>query len=554
MTNDFYGSFILVLHSHIPYVLNHDRMEEEWLMEGVAETYIPLLDMLNELISEGVSPQITISFTPVLAEQLKTSQFKKKFKQYCLMKMEYSIIDQSHFLPKDRHISWLAKLWEDYYFDILDNFKHKYNEDIIESFKKLQDEGHIEIMTSAATHSYFPAIPEDTSIQAQIKMSIKSYEENFGMKPRGFWLPECGYRPSYWWKVPTQNHYFSKPYPRKGVEEFLSENDLRYFIVDHHQMQKAWPPDLNKTPLDSYYVIAKRLPKRPVSVLARDVSISQQVWQHEVGYPGDGLYLDFHKKHAGGNLRYWRITDRKLDMAYKKKYYPDEALLKRVKNHAGHYKWLIAQSLRANYYNTGRAKMLMTAFDTELFGHWWFEGPRFLYYLIKWINADPNIKTETCSDYLDRSPSYNWIALPESSWGANFDNSTWINRELDWVWDKIVWAEREMQYLAKEFAHRKDDENLMRILKQAIRELMILEASDWEFMITNWSTRDHAEYRVMSHYNNFYRLSKMAWDYGHGREVKEGEWYFLWECEEREKIFNEPEIDWYAKLDYPPAP
>jgi 1,4-alpha-glucan branching enzyme len=196
--------------------------------------------------------------------------------------------------------------------------------------------------------------------------------------------------------------------------------------------------------------------------------------------------------------------------------------------------------------------LAMTAFDAELFGHWWFEGPTFLYYVIKWIAADPEIKSVTCSEYLDQNPADIWVHLPESSWGRNYDSSTWINPEVEWTWERIYHAEKEIQYLAKDFASRKNDQTLQRIIKQAIRELFILQASDWQFMITNWSTRDLAEKRVVERHEDFKRLAKMAWDYGHGRNVPEEEWVFLHHCEMRNDVFPEPELDWFSKLDYPP--
>ncbi|MBM3237569.1 DUF1957 domain-containing protein [Candidatus Poribacteria bacterium] len=549
---NFHGSFVLVLHAHLPYVLHQNRLEEEMLFEATAETYIPLLEMFNKLVDEGVSPKVTIGISPVLAEQLTNSYFKYKFREYCLLKMQYALQDQNTFRNVNEHISGLARMWEEFYSRTYTMFMEKYNEDLLSAFKKLQDEGHIEIITCGATHAYFPALREDTSIQAQVKMAVKTHQRHFGKKPRGIWLPECGYRPPCDWSPPFTSDYGETPYPRKGVEEFLSENDITYFVIDAHQLMRAWPNDIFKSPMETYLVGGAQIPKKPVTVFTRDIKLSAQVWWHQVGYPGDAAYLDFHKRHEGSKHRYWRITDNRLDMAYKELYYPDDSYRHRVKEHAGHYKWLIAQSLKSNYQNTGTATLAMTAFDAELFGHWWFEGPTFLYYVIKWIAADPETKSATCSEYLDQNPADIWVHLHESSWGRNYDSSTWINPEVEWTWERIYHAEKEIQYLAKDFASRKNDQTLQRILKQAIRELFILQASDWQFMITNWSTRDLAEKRVVERHEDFIRLAKMAWDYGHGRNVPEEEWVFLHHCEMRNDVFPEPELGWFSKLDYPP--
>jgi 1,4-alpha-glucan branching enzyme len=543
MRHNFYGSFVLVLHFHIPYVLHHDPIEEEMILEATAETYIPLLNVFYSLVEEGISPKVTCTISPVLAEQLANPYFKTRFEDYCLMKADFARRDQREFEGKSEHMRYLARRWEEYYTERLRDFNERYEKDLIGAFRRLQDEGHVELMTCGATHAYFPVLCQDTSIQAQVKMAVKCHTHHFGRQPRGIWLPECGYRPACHWSPPLTSYSFLPPYPRKGIEEFLSENDLEFFVVDYHQLVRAWPDDLWKTPLDTYYVNGPRIPKKPVTIFVRDFQLSFQVWSHDMGYPGDGVYLDFHKRHADGKLRYWKITHNRLDMAFKDLYYPDDAAQK-LTEHAGHYKWLIAQSLKANYYNTGQAKLVMTAFDAELFGHWWFEGPQWLYHVLKWVHADPEIKAATCSEYMDEDPASNWVWLPESSWGNNFDNSTWMNKEVEWVLERVYHAEHEIQHLARAFSES-DDANLGRILRQVMRELFILQASDWEFMITNWSTRNLAEKRVVERHEDFKRLAKMAWDYGGGSGVDEPEWRFLQECELRNEIFMDPEIRWF---------
>ena len=175
MTSDiFYGSFCLILHSHIPYVLNHGLMGEEWLFEATAETYIPLLNIFNRLVRDGIKPKITINISPVLAEQLHSPTFADRFETYCKSKIEHAIKDAESF-KMDDHMEWLATLWRRFYFKTERAFKEEYKRDIIGSFKKLQDLGAIEVITSGATHAYFPALLKDQSIQAQIKMAQKSY-------------------------------------------------------------------------------------------------------------------------------------------------------------------------------------------------------------------------------------------------------------------------------------------------------------------------------------------------------------------------------------------
>jgi 1,4-alpha-glucan branching enzyme len=552
---NFYGSFVLVLHSHLPYVLHHDRMDEEWLFEAAAETYIPLLNALHNLVRDGISPRITIGLSPVLAEQLRHPHFKHEFQRYCEMKVRYAERDQAQFGGHDAHLEWLAKMWSDFYSGIQREFRENYFEDIVGSFRWLQDQGHIEVITCGATHGYFPMLGEDTAIQAQVKMAVRSYGEMFGRPPRGIWLPECGYRPAGMWSNPVPSLQWQAPRLRKGVDEFLSENNLGFFIVDHNQTMKATPWDLKKSPMETYNLSAAQIPGKPVTIFSRDIELSRQVWEHEVGYPGDSVYLDFHKRHSEGKHRYWKITDAKLDMQYKNRYYPDDAFQQRVKEHAGHYKWLIKESLRSHFELTGRPTLIMTAFDAELFGHWWFEGPTFLYHVLKWIAMDPEINAATCSEYLSRQPAYDFIRLPESSWGRDYSSVTWMNPDVHWAWERIYSAEHEIQELARQHAGLMWDEPFRRVVRQAIRELLMLEASDWEFMISNWSTRDHAERRVIEHHEDFKRLISMAWKWakGAGNNIPPEDWEFLSTAEWREGgVFAEPELWWYEKLEVPP--
>jgi len=545
MSDTFHGSFVLVLHAHLPFVLRQDRMEEEMILDATAETYLPILSMCEQLVDEGISPKITIDFSPVLLEQLANPYFHDRFREFCELQMENAREDQEHFAA-DPHLRYLAKRWEEFYSHTYQRFADQYGCDLIGAFRRLQDGGHIELMTCGATHAYFPALYRDASIRAQVKMAAKCHQKHFGRHPRGIWLPECGYRPPCQWSPSLTSRYGEPTRHRPGVEEFLSESDIEYFIADFHQLANAHPADVPRTPFDTYYVSGVHVPKKPVTVLSRDIELSLQVWTRDVGYPGDGAYMDFHKRHGRGKLRYWKVTHPKLDMQYKDAYYPDDSFEKKVQDHAGHFKLLVAQTLKQNHEQTGRAKLALTAFDAELFGHWWFEGPSWLYYVIKWIHEDPEIDMATCSEYLDREPAYSYLSLPESSWGSDYNSSTWINKGVEWTWERIYHAENEMEHLAQELGER-DDPTLQRILRQVMRELFVLQASDWQFMITNWSTRNLGEKRVTERHEDFKRLAKLAWDYGQGRQVDEPEWVFLHDCETRNDLFDDPEIWWFAQ-------
>jgi 1,4-alpha-glucan branching enzyme len=234
------GYFALVLHSHLPYVLSHGTWPHgtDWLVEAAAETYIPLLNVLRRLVNEGISPRITIGVTPVLAEQLADDRFREEFRAYLHLKQEVARENEGEFLRRgDQQLADLAHFWWRYYEDIERDFEERYGGDLVGALRQLQEEGHIEVMTSAATHGYLPLLGRDTSVEAQVRLGVESYRRHFGRDPAGIWLPECGYRPRYPWQRPvgpSGSGAGMKPELRKGVEEFVAEAGLRYFIVDSH--------------------------------------------------------------------------------------------------------------------------------------------------------------------------------------------------------------------------------------------------------------------------------------------------------------------------------
>ena len=187
------GNLAFVLHSHLPYVLDHGRWPHgmDWLNEAMAETYIPLIDLLYRLLEEGYSPRITIGVTPVLAEQLSDSSFPGEFSSYLDNKIESAETDSKQFSGWSRsHLAQLAIFWKEHYTGIKARFDEKYKRDLIAPLRDLQEKGVVELITSAATHAYLPLLGEDTAIQAQIKGGISSHRRIFGVIPRGMWLPD----------------------------------------------------------------------------------------------------------------------------------------------------------------------------------------------------------------------------------------------------------------------------------------------------------------------------------------------------------------------------
>jgi len=557
------GDFCLVLHTHLPYVLAHGRWPHgmDWINEAAAECYIPLLDMFWRLSDQGIAPKITMGITPILMEQLSDHSFAEEFREYVGMKIKAAEENEKEFRESgQRDMAELAYMWREYYSWIWRKFM-EYGRDLVRPFKELQDKGDIEIITSAATHGYLPLLLRDECVRAQIVEGIRCYEEHCGRRPRGIWLPECGYRPGYRWRPPLESIGNEGYYDRKGIEEFLSESGIEYFVIDTHMLKggeaigtylerfealrRLWkdfeksyeplPLDFEKSPYELYLVGASE-GKAPVAVFTRDPVTGIQVWSGEHGYPGDGWYLDFHKKHFPGGLRYWRVTSSKSDLADKEIYRP-EKVEERISENADHFISLVEGILSENFEAKGERGVLCAPYDSELFGHWWFEGPRWLEKVITGLYRRGIVEPTTCSEHLDRARPKIVISLPEGSWGQGGFHWIWLNEWTYWTWRHIYDAERRMIELAD--GAGQNDDLLQRILRQCARELLLLESSDWQFLISTWTARDYAELRVDEHYRAFRKLDEMARRRMKGEEISEEEIAFLKLCEDRDRPFKD---------------
>ena len=565
MTEEKLGSFCLVLHSHLPWVLGHGIWPHgtSWVNEAAAETYIPLLQEVYKLIDEGYHPKFTLGITPVLCEMLKHPSFIDGFIGYLDEKVGAALGDFDDFTENkyEKGKIRLSEWWEEFYERIRDDFIHKFNRDIVGGFKKLQDDGLVDIITCGATHGYSPLLSKDTSIDAQFKVAIENYKRHFGRAPTGAWLPECAYRPGYKWKNPLSGEEFDRP----GIEYFLAKNGLKYFFVDSALLlggksqgvyaarfpllKELWkqfasqyeeiPTSFEKSPYESY-LISTQSAKSPVAFFTRDEKTGIVVWSGEHGYPGCQEYLEFHKKQYPGGLRYWKVSGPKVDLGEKMLYWPDDVPAKLDEN-ANHYINLIKDILKAYKGDYGKPGIIVAPYDCELFGHWWFEGNWWLARVLRWIEDDPEIDLTNTRISLNQNPPNKVVSIVEGSWGQGSSHWVWLNEWTIWTWRLIYEVEDKIEKIMTKYGKTKD-ENLKKILKQLARESLLLQSSDWQFLITTWSARDYSEGRISLHYENFNRLHSMAMRYGNGELLEDGEWHFLGKIEENDCIFKDIDL------------
>ncbi len=508
-------------------VLNHGRWPHgsDWLNEATFECYLPLLDVAHRLVADGISPKWTLNISPVLTEQLASPEFQKELAFYYDNVRRACVDSREHFAREGRDdIVALTRFWEQFY-ERMWELHRRIGGDIPGTFAELQRGGHVEIITCAATHGYLPLLSRDESIRLQLRTAVETHKRHFGTAPRGIWLPECAYRPRYEWTPPAGQERGDRRL-RPGLEELLAEYDLEYFIADAHLVAAAAPvflyrdyvprkselgapgPDVSrKAPRSPYvpYHVASRGGTGSAVAFFRDPKTTLQVWSRENGYPGEYAYLEFHKKHFPGGLRFWRITDSSNDLGKKIVYDPALATDK-TRGHARHFTDLVRSAL-AQPKAQGPA-LVCSPYDAELFGHWWFEGPQWLEHVAREMAAAKDISPMTLAEALVAVPPTTTLQLPEGSWGEGGDHRVWLNRETEWTWDRVYSAEAEWTGHLKRLGNAGGD--LRRVLAQATRELLLLQASDWQFLITTQAARDYAERRVAEHYAEFKRLSEMA--------------------------------------------
>jgi len=533
----------------------------EWLHEAAAETYLPLLRIFGELEQDGLALKANVNLSPILLEQLSHPTFKDEFPKYLVRKIQAAHKDAEEFtVQDDPHMVSVSRFWLHFYEQALRQFD-SIDSDIIRGFQHFYDSGAIEIITCGATHGYFPLLGTDASIRAQVKTGVETHERFFGRKPRGIWLPECGYRPAGTWQFPVSINGFGspqarRPFYREGVEQILAENGLQFFYVDTHlvdtstrftpyQLLAGGVPVAMEIPPEHpqknfYRPYYTESPDRDahVAFFTRDPRTSAQVWSGDLGYPGDANYLEFHKKRWPGGNRYWRITGSKIDLGLKQPYDPAIAL-ERTREHAKHFVRITRETLE-RYGNNGAA-ILTAPFDAELFGHWWFEGPEWLKQVaLEFAKPESQVKLTSCPEYLEQFPPAAYVALPEGSWGAESNNSVWLNEDTAWTWKHIYPAELAVQQIANSGLWH-DHAVATRLVKQICRELLLLESSDWQFLITTKAARDYAEKRFNTHLEQFRALLDTWRRFEATRQIPAEKLHELEAIEVRDSVF--PDID-----------
>ncbi|PYS19128.1 MAG: DUF1957 domain-containing protein [Acidobacteria bacterium] len=518
------GYLALVLHAHLPFVReieDDDSLQQHWLFEAITETYIPLLLVFDNLIRDRIDFRLTFSITPTLASMLGNPLLQSRY----LVRLERLIELTDKEVTRTRtdpQFAPLARMYQALFGSIHEAFVHRYKKDLLGAFHRLQTLGYLEIIASAATHGYLPLLAvNEAAVRAQIKVGVEQYRQSFGRMPAGFWLPECG--------------YFS------GVDTLLDEAGIRFTILETHGITRA-----HERP--RYGVHAPVHCPSGVAAFGRDPDSSRQVWSAGDGYPGDYDYREFYRDigydldhdyikpyilpsgvRIDTGIKYHRITGK----GDPKDPYVPEWAERKAEIHAEHFLDEQIKQIECSGRLMDRKPLTVAPYDAELFGHWWFEGPRWLDHLIRKTAARQDvIRLVTPSDYLSEHPVNQTCTPCDSSWGYKGYNEVWLNGKNDWIYPHLHAAGLMIEDLAARYPAPKG--SALRTLNQAARELLLAQASDWAFMISSGQMEDYASRRIKSHLAHFHRLKEQV-----ESGVVDQEW--LESIEKQDNIFREIE-------------
>lgn len=527
------GYFSLILHAHLPFVRHPEYpefLEEDWLYEAITEVYLPLIHIFERLYERGTQPRLAMNVSPPLCEMLADPLLQARYTSHLENLIELSHKEFERVQKEAPEFYEVVEMYVTTLEASYDLWKNKYGQNLISAFRRLQDKGVIEIITCGATHGFLPLISTNEARRAQIDVAVKNYWKHFSRQPRGIWLPECAYE--------------------DGVEEILKNAGIEYFIGDSHAI-------LYGDPRPRYGVHAPVRCPNGVAVFARDVETSQQVWSAEIGYPGNPVYREFYRDigwdlpidylkphlHADENrrhlgLKYYAITGRETPQNKKLAYNPKMAR-EQAANDAGDFvekRKNQTKKLAAMY--GGHPPLIISPYDAELYGHWWFEGPAFIDYLFRKIHYDQDvIKAVTPGDFLDANIRIQIQNPSTSSWGENGYFKVWLNEGTSWMYEYMHDAERRMTALANSFRHA--GELQQRVLNQCAREILLAESSDWAFQIYQGTTVEYSARRFRSHIQRFNLLADAV-------EADEFDLALLQEIENRDTIFQEIDFRVYA--------
>jgi 1,4-alpha-glucan branching enzyme len=508
------GYLSLVLHAHLPFVRHpeHERfLEENWLFEAITDTYVPLLRTIEGWSNDRMQAPISLTLSPTLCTMLMDPLLQSRYRRHLDDLLDLAKKEIQHTLW-ERPIHELACFYRERFESVRDYYDACQG-DLIGKFRRLQDCRLLEILTCSATHAVLPLLADHPpSLRAQILTACDHYRNCFGRDPEGIWLPECAYA--------------------EAIEPVLSEAKLRWFITETQGL-------LHANPLPRYGMFAPILSPTGLAVFGRDLDSAKQVWSRQEGYPGDASYRDFYRdigfdldldylrpylpapdQRSFTGFKYYRITG----PGHAKELYDPKTALAKADEHAGHFLTGRMDQIRKLTEIMDNPPLVLSPYDAELFGHWWYEGVEFLNFFVRKAFFDQKVfRFITPGQFLRQHPTHQVAKPAAGSWGEGGYWGVWLNEQNEWIYPHLRVAQERMTELVRRFSGpvshgqaTKPRETLPqpllperlreRALRQAGRELLLAQASDWPFILRTGTSPGYARKRVTEHLIRFSKI------------------------------------------------
>jgi 1,4-alpha-glucan branching enzyme len=457
------GIFCLVLHTHLPWLAHHGRwpVGEEWLYQAWAESYLPLVGVLDQLAAEGHRDLLTLALTPILAAQLDDP--------YCLAGFTAWLADwrlrAEHLAgSRDEHARRQAGIEFRSASAALEQAATGWRHGGSPRWRALADAAVIELLGGPATHPVLPLLDQRVAGIA-LTVGLDDARTRLGREPAGIWAPECGWAP--------------------GLEQTYAAAGVSHLVVDESTLTAVGRPTSAGYRLGDTEVIA----------FGRDLRVTNRIWSSRSGYPGGVDYRDFHAIDRASGFRLWRVTGPDPDKAP----YSPEAAAAAVERDALDFVDAVRHRLNEISRRDGQPGVVVAAYDTELFGHWWHEGPAFLDRVLRLL-PEAGVRVGTLQGARDAGPGGPDSVLPPAgTWGAGKDFRLWAGEPVDGLLaDGAAVQKRLLAVLDSELATggltgRRPD------LDQLVRETLLHLSGDWAFAISRDQAADYAWRRAIGH-------------------------------------------------------
>jgi 1,4-alpha-glucan branching enzyme len=465
------GSFCLVLHSHLPWLPHHGAwpVGEEWLYQAWAHSYLPVVDLVRRLGEEGRRDVLTLGVTPVLAAQLDDPYALRSFHDWLgnwQLRAQYAA---GRWRGGDPLLRDLAAAEHQAAGAALAEFESRWRHGFSPVLRPLVDDGLLELLGGPATHPFQPLLREPVR-RFTLHTGLADTARRVGRAPAGIWAPECGYAP--------------------GMEDGYAAAGVRRFLVDG--------PALHG---DTH--AARPVGGSDVVCFGRDLEVTYRVWSPKAGYPGDPAYRDFHTYDHPSGLKPSRVTGKNVPPERKRPYDPELAAAA-VARHAEDFVATVVTRLRSLRERHGRPGLVVAAYDAELFGHWWFEGPAWLEAVLRALPA-AGVRVTTLGGALEAGHVGTPVDLPASSWGSGKDWRVWDGEQVSDLVRLGAAVQDELLALPAQAPSFRDPAR-----DQLVREALLTLSSDWAFMVTKDSAADYARRRAKVHADRFGELASLV--------------------------------------------